>query len=87
MDPIIKKCGNCAWSHPVSDVKMVACYGNPPQVYIVGGGQDQLGRVTYQVETLSPQVPKDRPPCRFHEPKFKAMDLSGLSSAVPVGNG
>lgn len=87
MDPIIKKCGNCSFWHQTSDQAVGECFGNPPQVFITGAGHDALNRVAYNVEIMSPRLPRDRPPCRFHEPRFKPMDLTSLAAREPACNG
>lgn len=86
MDPIIKKCGNCAFAQPTADAKFIECYGNPPTTFITGVQQDALGRPSYNIELLSPRLSRDRSPCALHKPKFEVMDLSGLANRETVGN-
>lgn len=52
------------------DITMINCWGSPPIPVVVGGGQDQLGRMALNVQVLRPvSQPRTARGCALHKPK------------------
>lgn len=64
-------CGKCA--HGIfmpADVNQVECHGGPPTPVLIGGGQDALGRVQLNIQTMWPAVLKSSRCCAVFKPKI-----------------
>lgn len=60
-------CGTCRFHSPTPDLAIIQCNGVPPTPCIVGGQQTIAG-MSYQVEVMSPMLPRTRPACALHQP-------------------
>lgn len=62
-------CGQCEFANPMAhDLNMIQCNGIPPIPCIVGGQQTIRG-AEYQIELLSPQLPRARRGCALWREK------------------
>lgn len=60
---IPRSCGNCEYFERTKDPAVGICHGVPPTPCVVGGGQDALGRMQFNVEMMVPRVPRARKGC------------------------
>ena len=61
-------CGTCRYGEATADLNFIMCAGVPPTPCIVGGHQGLRGP-EYQVELMSPRLPRVRNGCSLWRDK------------------